>query len=101
MGRVRERKALGRDTEMTEIPSPAARTVTLTDVARLAGVSISTASKALNGRAQVNAQTRKRVLRAADQRHFQPNPPAPGLLAGRSGTVAPPTSAPEGRVPLP
>lgn len=86
---------------MTENPSPATRTVTLTDVARLAGVSISTASKALNGRAQVKAQTRERVLHAAEQLNFQPNALAQGLLAGRSGTVGLLTSDLEGRFSIP
>jgi len=86
---------------MAENPVPQPRTVTLTDVARLAGVSISTASKALNGRAQVRAQTRERVMQAAEQLNFQPNALAQGLLAGRSGTVGLLTSDLEGRFSIP
>ncbi|BBH69180.1 LacI family transcriptional regulator [Actinoplanes sp. OR16] len=46
--------------------------VTLADVARLAGVSVATASKALNARDQVAAATRERVLRAAAELSFHP-----------------------------
>lgn len=74
---------------------------TLADVARLAGVSIATASKAINGRAQVRAETRVRVLRAADQLAFSPNALARGLLLGRSGTVGLITSDLEGRFSIP
>ena len=42
-----------------------ASSVTLRDVARLAGVSIGTASQALNNRRQVAPETRARVLDAA------------------------------------
>lgn len=81
--------------------SRAARAVTLTDVARLAGVSISTASKALNGRDEVAEATRERVLAAAGRLSFSPNPMARGLLAGRSGTVGLLTSDLEGRFVIP
>ena len=74
---------------------------TLADVARLAGVSIATASKAINGRAQVRAETRVRVLKAADQLSFSPNALARGLLLGRSGTVGLITSDLEGRFSIP
>jgi LacI family transcriptional regulator len=47
--------------------------VTLADVARLAGVSVATASKALNARDEVAAATRERVLAAAGQLSFHPN----------------------------
>ncbi len=40
--------------------------VTLADVARRAGVSLATASKAINGRAEVATATRHRVLQAAE-----------------------------------
>jgi transcriptional regulator with XRE-family HTH domain len=45
------------------------RAATLSDVAKLAGVSVSTASKALNGRNHVHSQTRERVFEAAAQLH--------------------------------
>ena len=46
--------------------------VTLAQVAKRAGVSMATASKALNERDQVAAQTRQRVLRAAEELSLQP-----------------------------
>ncbi|MFL6100328.1 MAG: LacI family DNA-binding transcriptional regulator [Actinomycetales bacterium] len=84
----------------SEVPR-APRAVTLTDVARLAGVSISTASKALNGRDEVAEATRARVLAAAERLSFSPNPLARGLLAGRTGTVGLLTSDLEGRFVIP
>lgn len=77
------------------------RAVTLTDVARLAGVSVATASKALNGRDQVKDSTRARVQEAAARLSFSPNRLARGLLAGRSGTVGLLTSDLEGRFVIP
>lgn len=77
------------------------RAVTLTDVARLAGVSVATASKALNGRDQVRAETRARVVEAAERLSFSPNALARGLLAGRTGTVGLLTSDLDGRFSIP
>jgi LacI family transcriptional regulator len=79
----------------------AARAATLSDVARLAGVSVATASKALNGRDQVKAETRTRVEEAAERLAFSPNALARGLLAGRTGTVGLLTSDLEGRFVIP
>ena len=58
------------------------KAATIADVAALAGVSIGTVSKAVNGTGQLRAQTRDRVLAAADQLSFRPSPLARGLLAG-------------------
>jgi len=77
------------------------KTTTLSDVARLAGVSIATASKALNGRSQVRAETRERVVAAAEQLSFSPNSLARSLLSGRSGTVGLITHDLEGRFSIP
>lgn len=75
--------------------------VTLKDVAALAGVSIATASKALNGRSHVHPQTRNRVIEAARKVSFTPNSLAQGLLTGRTGTVGLLTNDLEGRFSIP
>lgn len=81
--------------------NPATRKVTLQDVARLAGVSVATASKAINAREGVASATRERVLEVVRQVGFTPNELARGLLVGQSGTVGLLTSDLEGRFVLP
>jgi len=81
--------------------SSAKRAVTLADVAKAAGVSLSTASKALNGRDEVSAITRQRVVDAAKKMSFTPSQVARSLLAGRTGTVGLLTSDLEGRFVIP
>jgi len=75
------------------------RTVTLQDVAELAGVSAATASKALNGRDRVSSATRARVQLAARDLAFAPvhTPPTEGL----PGTIGLLTSDLMGRFSLP
>jgi LacI family transcriptional regulator, galactose operon repressor len=88
--------------EMTaRVISDASRNATLRDVARIAGVSVSTASKALNGRKDVGEATRERVMQAANQLAFSPNALAQSLIAQRSGTVGLLTSDLEGRFSIP
>jgi LacI family transcriptional regulator len=82
-------------------PSGGKRAVTLSDVARAAGVSLSTASKALNGRDEVSPITRQRVVDAAKEMSFTPSQVARSLLAGRTGTVGLLTSDLEGRFVIP
>lgn len=74
---------------------------TLADVARLAGVSIATASKALSGRHHVRMETREKVLSAAEQLSFRPNVLARHLLSGRSGTIGLVTHDLDGRFSIP
>ena len=74
---------------------------TLRDVANLAGVSIATASKALNDRQHVSASARARVHEAAATLAFTPNEAARSLLAGQTGTVGLITGDLEGRFSLP
>lgn len=73
----------------------------LVDVARHAGVSQSTASKALNDRSDVSEATRARVAEAARVLGYAPNTFARGLMGGRSGTVGVITSDLEGRFAIP
>jgi LacI family transcriptional regulator len=80
---------------------PRPRNVTLKDVAQLAGVSIATASKAINGRDQVHPETRNRVLEVAKRISFVPNSLAQGLLAGQTRTVGLLTNDLVGRFSIP
>jgi LacI family transcriptional regulator len=63
------------------------RPATLVEVAKRAGVSLTTASKAINGKNRVSEETRARVMAAARELSFTPNPIARGLITGRSSTV--------------
>ncbi|MFF5233391.1 LacI family DNA-binding transcriptional regulator [Dactylosporangium sp. NPDC000521] len=60
---------------------------TLTDVAKRAGVSVATASKALNSRDEVAPATRLRVQQAAEELAFYPNVLARGLVSGNTRTI--------------
>ena len=60
---------------------------TLRDVARLAGVSIGAASKALNASGRLSAETRAKVLSAARALDYRPNDLAQSLHRARSMTV--------------
>jgi DNA-binding LacI/PurR family transcriptional regulator len=56
------------------------------DVARMAGVSVATASLALNGQPGVAEETRRRTLAAAEQLGYRANPQAQALRRGRTTT---------------
>jgi LacI family transcriptional regulator len=62
---------------------------TLRDVARVAGVHPGTVSRALNPqtRGLVNERTARRVLAAAEELGYRPNPIARGLRTNRSNTI--------------
>ena len=61
--------------------------VTIRDVAREAGVSVATASRALNPNSVVNARTRQRILEVIEELGFSPSPAARRLSLGRTLTV--------------
>jgi LacI family transcriptional regulator len=77
------------------------RRATIRDVAAEAGVSIGTASKALNGQGKLRPETRERVAEAAKRLGFAPNTLAQALLAGRSFTVGLITTDSFGRFSIP
>ena len=58
------------------------------EVARLAGVSTSTVSRALSNKVPVEEATRQRVLQAVRQLGYRPNLMAKGLKEGYSRTIA-------------
>jgi DNA-binding LacI/PurR family transcriptional regulator len=63
------------------------KAVTIRDVARHAGVSVATASRALNGKQVVNPQTRDRILAVMEELGFAPSPAARRLSLGRTLTI--------------
>jgi len=63
------------------------RARTLKDVARLAGVSAGTVSRALAGKAVVNEETRRRIAEIAGAHGFRPNLMARRLRQQRTGVI--------------
>ena len=59
----------------------------LKQVAAVAGVSVSTVSRVLNGKSYVNEETRKIVTEAIRKTNYQPNALAQSLKMGRSNTI--------------
>jgi len=62
-------------------------TVTIRDVARLAGVSTASVSRVLAAPEQVRAETRRRVQAATAQLGYRPNRIAQSLSTGRTGNL--------------
>ena len=56
-------------------------------VAKRAGVSIATVSRAMNGITTVDVELAKRVMRAAEELNYTPNTQARALVSGRSGMI--------------
>ncbi len=71
------------------VPERPSSPATLTDVARRAGVSLATASRALNGSAtrQVGATLRARVQEAAAELDYSPNAQAQAMARGTTATL--------------
>ena len=62
-------------------------TTTIYDVARVAGVSMATVSRVVNGNANVKEKTRQKVLEAIAELDYRPNAVARGLASKRTTTV--------------
>lgn len=61
--------------------------VTISDIARLAGVSVGAVSFALNDRPGVSEDTRKRILAIAQDLQWQPSSAARALVGSRAGVI--------------
>ncbi|CAN5344614.1 LacI family DNA-binding transcriptional regulator [soil metagenome] len=72
--------------------------VTLEEVARLAGVSRATASRAVNGADRVSARSRAAVEAAVRSLGYSPNPAARSLVTRRTDSVAVVVPEPDERV---
>lgn len=74
---------------MASVGAGNGRAATLSDVAREAGVSLATASRAINGSTNrsVRADLRDRVLSAAARLNYSPNANAQAMARGRTATL--------------
>ncbi|MDA8322007.1 MAG: LacI family DNA-binding transcriptional regulator [Actinomycetota bacterium] len=61
---------------------------TIADVARAAGVSVTTVSHALNDKGRVDPETRERIAQVVARLGYRANRHARGLRSGRSGSIA-------------
>jgi len=62
--------------------------ITIKDIAERAGVSYATVSRALNGRPDVNEETRSRIFELAKELGYQPNAIARSLVKRKSNIIA-------------
>lgn len=64
------------------------KSLTITDIARMAGVSKKTVSRVINHSGLVKEQTRKRILQVIQTHQYQPDPQARALALRRSHLIA-------------
>ena len=76
-----------KDDRSAEEKSARSTVRTITDLARLAGVSPGTVSRALAGKSLVNAKTREKIVNLARQHGFRPNQMASGLRRQKTGVI--------------
>jgi DNA-binding LacI/PurR family transcriptional regulator len=68
--------------------NPPSKRVTIRDVAKVAGVSVTTVSHALNGKGRIEQETIQRVREAAQRLGYQASHAARNLRGGRTGRIA-------------
>jgi DNA-binding LacI/PurR family transcriptional regulator len=91
LGRVRQKVLIlaAKQTRNRPKTSTAERDrLQMADIARLAGVSTSTVSRALKGSTLVNEETRQRIAKIASQFHYTVNQVAMNLRSGTNRTIA-------------
>lgn len=72
---------------MNVSPEPRVKRATIEDVAKLAGVSRQTVSRAVNDKAEIDAETKRRVLDAARSLNYRPSRFARGLIRQDTTTL--------------
>jgi LacI family transcriptional regulator len=80
------------DQSKASAPGPTGRTngkkLTITDIARMAGVSKKTVSRVINRSGLVKDETRDKILKIVDEHGYQPDPQARALALRRSQLIA-------------
>ena len=75
------------DTPHDPPKSSGGRRATLKEVAKAAGVSLASASYAINGAGSVGEATREHILKVAAQLGYRPNQSAKAMKTGRTGAI--------------
>src|SRR5690348_16517445 len=70
--------------KLNQIPKQRKVALTMSEIARLAGVSQSTVSRVLSGTTPVAPEKQAAVLEVIEQHNFRPNIAAQGLVKGRT-----------------
>lgn len=63
-------------------------TITITDIARMCGVGVTTVSRAINNHPDINEETKARVMKVIKENHYVPNNSARNLKRSASKTIA-------------
>lgn len=82
-----DRKNKSEDKQVPGRVNNEGKPVTIYDIAREAGVSASTVSRALNGSNRVSAGTKRRIMDLVERYNFRPNALAQGLAEARSRLI--------------
>src|SRR5262245_16221922 len=73
---------------VSDVPSPIrSKPATMAEIARQAGVALSTVSYVLSGKRTVSPEIRERVLTAVAELDYRPHRPARALASGASHTI--------------
>lgn len=75
--------------------APSGRRVTIKDIARAAGVSVTTVSDSLSGNGRLPAETRQRVRQLATELGYRPSAAARSLVGSRTGLLLMSVAAPD------
>ena len=75
--------------------TPTSRKVTIKDIARVAGVSVTTVSDSSSGNGRLPAETRQRVRRMAQELGYRPSAAARSLVGSRTGLLLMSVAAPD------
>lgn len=76
------------DNDSAVTPADEGRKLTITDIARLAGVSKKTVSRVINHSGLVKPETRDRILKIVAEHDYRPDPQARALALRRSHLIA-------------
>ncbi len=79
-------RKLAKSAPASNYPAPRA-SLTIKDIAEMAGVSRATVSLAMNGNPKVNSKTREDILRLIEEVGYRPNQAARNLVNRKSGTI--------------